>query len=296
MFQGNKVKDESDMVALFSELGSAPANMEAGKALDCFGSASDNKITQGDGKQAYTQTTFKGKPTWIRIPKYRCPKEWHGKFKDPAIPLVLALYGHPDSGGFWERHCEDCLARVGFRAVHPECWPSIFWHDELSLLLAVYVDDFKLAGPEANHEKGWELIGKHIDVDTAEEVGRFLGGSVATDPGGTSHVWHDVKVDRQQGLPFWWTGETYFIDKNVSDPKLAVAAVKKTRDKSQAKKAARAQGFTFLDQLEENQGCVNKKVTKVEYDMRGFLRQCLEKYESLVDKPVRVQKGQRPIS
>ena len=28
-FQGNKVKDESDMVALFSELGSAPANVEA---------------------------------------------------------------------------------------------------------------------------------------------------------------------------------------------------------------------------------------------------------------------------
>ena len=59
-----------------------------------------------------------------------------------------------------------------------------------------------------------------------------------------------------------------------------------TRYKSQAKKAARAQGFTFLDQLEENQGCVNKKVTRVEYDMRGLLRQCLEKYESLVDKPV----------
>ena len=161
VFQGNSVKDESDMVALFSELGSAPANMEAGKALDCFGSAPGNKITEGNGKQAYTQTTLKGKPTWIRVTKNRWPKEWHGKFKDPVIPLVLALYGHPDSGGFWERHCEDCLARVGFRAVH---WPSIFWHNELSLLLAVYVDDFKLAGPEPNHEKGWELIGKRIDM------------------------------------------------------------------------------------------------------------------------------------
>lgn len=62
--------------------------MEAGKALDCFGSAPGNKITQGDGKQAYTQTTLKSKPTWIRIPKNRWPKEWHGKFKDPVIPLV----------------------------------------------------------------------------------------------------------------------------------------------------------------------------------------------------------------
>ena len=62
VFRGNKVKDESDMVALLSELGSAPASMEAGKALDCYGSAPGHKITQGDGKQAYAQTTgFHGK-------------------------------------------------------------------------------------------------------------------------------------------------------------------------------------------------------------------------------------------
>lgn len=59
--------------------------------------------------------------------------------------------------------------------MHPECWPSIFWHSELRLLLAVYVDDFKLAGPQENHNKGWELIGKHVDMDTPEEVGRYLG-------------------------------------------------------------------------------------------------------------------------
>ena len=64
---------------------------------------------------------------------------------------------------------------MGFNAVHPECWPSIFWNAELSLLLAVYVGDFKLAGPETNHAKGWELVGKHIDMDTPEDVGRYLG-------------------------------------------------------------------------------------------------------------------------
>ena len=99
---------------------------------------------------------------WIQIPKNRWPKHWRGRYTDPVIPLVLAFYERPDSGGFWERRCE-------------ECWPSIFWHSELRLLLAVYVDDFKLAGPQENHEKGWELIGKHIDMDTPEEVGRYLG-------------------------------------------------------------------------------------------------------------------------
>ena len=52
VFQGNKVTDESAEVALFAELGSAPANMEAGKALDAYGAMPGNDITQGDGKQA----------------------------------------------------------------------------------------------------------------------------------------------------------------------------------------------------------------------------------------------------
>ena len=56
VFQGNNVKDESSETALFAELGSSPANMEAAKALDCYGSAPGNRISQGDGKQAYTQT------------------------------------------------------------------------------------------------------------------------------------------------------------------------------------------------------------------------------------------------
>ena len=175
VFQGNNVKDESSETALFAELGSSPANMEAAKALDCYGSAPGNRISQGDGKQAYTQTTLKGPETWIRIPRNRWPKEGVGKYKDPVIRLVLALYGHPDSGGFWERHCESCLIKVGFKALHPECWPSMFWHERLRLLLAVYVDDFKLAGPRENHDEGWKLIGEHIEMDPPEDVGRYLG-------------------------------------------------------------------------------------------------------------------------
>ena len=61
MFQGNKVKDESDMVALFSELGSAPANMEAGKALDCYGKAPLGILSvHGDCKHGYSLTRCKG--------------------------------------------------------------------------------------------------------------------------------------------------------------------------------------------------------------------------------------------
>ena len=106
VFQGNNVKDEAADVALFAELGSSPANMEAGKALDAYGSMPGNRTSQGDGKQAYTQALMQGILTWIRLPRNRWPKEWIGVFKDPVVLLILALYGHPDSGGLWQRHCE----------------------------------------------------------------------------------------------------------------------------------------------------------------------------------------------
>ena len=67
MFQGNNVKDEAADVALFAELGSSPANMEAGKALDAYGSMPGNRTSQGDGKQAYAQALMQGILTWIRL-------------------------------------------------------------------------------------------------------------------------------------------------------------------------------------------------------------------------------------
>ncbi len=33
----------------------------------------------------------------------------------------------------------------------------MYYHAKLNLLLVVYVDDLKLAGPEANLSKGWTL-------------------------------------------------------------------------------------------------------------------------------------------
>ena len=43
------MKDESADVALFSKLGSSPANMEAGKSLDAYGSMPGNTVTLHTG-------------------------------------------------------------------------------------------------------------------------------------------------------------------------------------------------------------------------------------------------------
>ena len=71
----------------------------------------------------------------------------------PVCALLLALYGHPDAGGYWKKHCEEHLLSVGFTAVGKE-WSSCFGHSELLLFLIVHVDDFKMSGPTANLAKG----------------------------------------------------------------------------------------------------------------------------------------------
>ena len=95
--------------------------------------------------------------------------------KDPVVPLKLALYGHPDSGKIWERHCETELRKVGFEAVLTDIWKSVFYHPTKKLLLVVYVDVFKLAGPKQNIKEGWGLISSVIDMDSPAAIGRYFG-------------------------------------------------------------------------------------------------------------------------
>ena len=174
VFQGNQVRDENADHAIFAELGSSPASMEAGKIIDVFGSQPGYAKQQADARQAYTQALFEGIATWVRLPRNRWPKAWTN-YRDPVCPLRLALYGHPDSGGIWEKHCTKQLRSIGWVPVLPDIWQSIFYHPELDLLLVVYVDDFKMAGPKDNLAKGWEGISKVLDMDPAEPLGRYFG-------------------------------------------------------------------------------------------------------------------------
>ena len=56
------------------------------------------------------------------------------------------------------------------------------------------------------------------------------------------------------------------------------------RDKSGAKKKARAEGFSYMDQLFENQPCMQKPVTTFTYDMEPFLKSCVDRYLSLAGR------------
>ena len=213
VFQGNKVSDENNDHAIFAELGSSPASMEAAKIIDVYGSQPNFSKQQADARQAYTQALFQGVETWVRLPRNRWPKEWEG-FEDPVCPLMLALYGHPDSGGIWENHCASQLEGNGWVQVLPEIWQSIFYHPDLELLLVIYVDDFKMAGFQGNLKKGWANISSVIDMDPPEAFGRYFG------------CHHSEQV--QAKLPRSAHPFAYVFDKK--DAPLAAAAARRSED------------------------------------------------------------------
>ena len=70
---------------------------------------------------------------------------------------------------------------MGFKEILDGSWRSCFWHEALKVLLVVYVDDFKAAGPTAAVDKAWQLIrsdpksGSGIRVGRQEPLGLYLG-------------------------------------------------------------------------------------------------------------------------
>ena len=59
------------------------------------------------------------------------------------VPLVRALYGHPESGALWDAHLGAILIDLGWTkmVVHPGLW----LHKKTGAVMAVYVDDLLLA-------------------------------------------------------------------------------------------------------------------------------------------------------
>ena len=165
-------------VALFQDLGSSPATLEASRACDAFGCAPGHSTQIADAPAAYVQADLEGNPCWVNLPEEAWPEdpELRAKFQaivdrgdKPVVMLKKALYGHPDSGTFWEQHCDRHVRSVGFVPFGPE-WPSCYHHPELNLFLVFYVDDFKLSGPTKNLKKGWDLIAKGLTIDEPKDI------------------------------------------------------------------------------------------------------------------------------
>ena len=95
VFQGNRVKDQNYEVAIFQDLGSSPATMEASRACDCHCCIEGNDIEQADMEQAYVQAVLKGTETWMQLPIEWWPPEW---FNDDGTCKYLDGPARPTDG------------------------------------------------------------------------------------------------------------------------------------------------------------------------------------------------------
>ena len=80
VFQGNQVYDQNHNYAIFQDLGSFPATLQAAKAVDFFGCLPGYVIDVVDAEQAYIQAEMKGDPTWVCLPPEARPEWWRNKF------------------------------------------------------------------------------------------------------------------------------------------------------------------------------------------------------------------------
>ena len=173
-FVGNQVFDQNGIKAAFDYISASPTGVHSSNINLFYGALRGHKTTQADAVRAYVQTTLKSRhPTYVRIPPALRPAHWKGKYEEPYCRLVKALYGHPESGGHWERHLLAALLKCGARPVRNH--PSSFWFAEERVLLTVYVDDLLMSGPSGNHDKIWSRIMKEVKLDPPEPLDVFLG-------------------------------------------------------------------------------------------------------------------------
>ena len=176
MYQGSDVRDQNGNVAIFEQLGSNPATMESSKAADAYGLQPGYVVETSDCDKAYIQSDLRGPITWASLPKEIWPEWWLHTFRDPVVIVRKALYGHPLAGECWEERCESKVLKSGFTKV--KGWKSSFFHKARKVLLIVYVDDLKMAGPKDDVTACWRDLRTgpdSLDMADPTPVNRFLG-------------------------------------------------------------------------------------------------------------------------
>ena len=172
---GNQVKNQNFEAALFQDLGNSPASFESSRWADMYGCLPGHNVQLADAIQAYIQASLTGVACWVELPDEAWPP-WidRKKYRRPVVRLIKALYGHPDAGTMWEKHCDQAVKKLGFVPIGPN-WPSMYYYSRLKLLLVVYVDDLKLAGPEGNLVEGWKMLRSLLNIEPETDLGMYLG-------------------------------------------------------------------------------------------------------------------------
>jgi hypothetical protein len=174
VYRGDCAKDEHGAAAVYQELGAKPTSVQGLNACLAYGSLLGHSSSAADAVKAYVQAILSSKyKTWIELPPELRPKHWRDKFVKHVVPLVKALYGHPEAVGLWEQHLKKIIKSLSGQEI-PE-YPGNFFFPEATLLLSTYVDDLTLAGPTEEHEPSSAKLTSVVDIEPPEPIYRILG-------------------------------------------------------------------------------------------------------------------------
>ena len=174
VFLGDNVKDTWHQEAEMEGLGAAVPAMEDSRTIDAHGLKPGYNTWVSDADSAYLQAWLGSKcAVWAEIPEEYWLPEWHGKYEHPICLLVLALYGHEDSGGYWEEKSYGDVAKCGWEKIPGR--RGVFMKVKENATLMVYVDDFKMACADADKDRLWAPLRRLIRLSEPQLADRYLG-------------------------------------------------------------------------------------------------------------------------
>ena len=187
VFRGDDIRDQENNLAVLQEAKVNPSGLAGINANLAYGCLKGHKTTQSDVVRAYTQSDLNtAVPTWVELPVELTPVQYRG-ISRPCVRLRKSLYGHPEAGFHWDQRFKQIMQSLG--AVHlADTFQSSYYLKQFRLLLTLYVDDMIVSGPESEHKKLWDLIGKEIEIEPPTPVDRVLGRNhhVSRNSSGTS--------------------------------------------------------------------------------------------------------------
>ena len=98
-------------------MASTPTTLEPSCYSDLLACFPGNSVEGRDIQQAYLQAEMEGTPTYVVLPEELwTPEMYEMKRKggSPVFPLRKALYGHKNSGAYWQAFCDKQCKEAGF--------------------------------------------------------------------------------------------------------------------------------------------------------------------------------------
>ena len=155
-------------VAMFQGLSSFLASLQTGRVAELCGFLPGHAVQQADATQVHMQSGLGGIKTYVRLPREAWPDECvRQRVKDHFCLLQLAVYGHPDDGGYWERTCEKHLVECVFKSIKNQRRP--FAYEGLRVFASVSVDDFNMTARLKDMGTAWLFVWERRSCGIGQE-------------------------------------------------------------------------------------------------------------------------------